>query len=153
MIKLNQILKEIHSENLEEGWKENLLFVAAMTLSGLGLKTQAQKLAGSDVPSKTPIELVKKDPDQAKRVYALMIQASQEMMWSAKGDLSIEEMAAIKEVSVYFQDLRDGIKPKPLSSLAEKVIDHLSKVLKKAPESEIHRLAHSGMTAKVMESN
>jgi len=61
---------------------------------------------------------------------------------------TIEELNALKEARIYFENLRDGITPTPLSKLAEIAVNHVLKVLKSFPGEKLKQLAEKGKNLK-----
>jgi len=126
-------------DSINEGWKDNLM--AALTLAS------SVAFAGSDVSTYKDddyqTELV---IDKDKDFYAACFQACQEMK---SGDLTIDQMGALLEAQLYFQNIRDGKKSPKLSpegKVAAKVV--MKKVIT-LPEDEIQRLVDLGHSGKV----
>jgi hypothetical protein len=60
----------------------------------------------------------------------------------------IEDMAAVKELRIYLESLRDGIKPQPLSKPAEIVNNYVKTEIEKLSGQELSYLKHIGRTTK-----
>lgn len=60
----------------------------------------------------------------------------------------IEDMVAVKELRIYLESLRDGIKPKPLSKSAEIVKNYVMTEIKKLSGEELSYLKDIGQTTK-----
>ncbi len=60
----------------------------------------------------------------------------------------IDDMAAVKELRIYLESLRDGIKPQPLSKPAEIVNKYVMDEVKKLSGQELSYLKQIGRTTK-----
>jgi len=121
-------------DSINEGWKENLM--AALTLASSVAFASPNVSTYKDNDYQTELVI-----DKDKDFYAACFQACQEMK---SGDLNIDQMAALLEAQMYFQNIRDGKKAPKLSpegKVAAKVV--MKKVIS-LPEDEVHRLIDLG---------
>jgi len=134
--KLKQLIREeiifiLNEEQLNEGWKENLLFIGAMALSSIGgLKAQS---FNKDFQNKPEIS------QQLQTSYSAIIGYLANMP-----SKTIEEKAAIKEARIYFENLRDGVQTKKLSPSAEIVVNYAIKETKKLDGKQLFDLSQEG---------
>jgi len=125
--------------SINEGWKENLL--AGLTLASSVAFATPDVSTYKDTDYQTELVI-----DKDKDFYAACFQACQEMK---SGDLTIDQMSALLEAQLYFQNIRDGKKVTKLSpegKIAAKVV--MKKVMT-LPEDEVVRLIDLGHSGKV----
>ena len=125
-----EIISVLNEDQLNEGWKENLLFVGAMALSSLGgLKAQSTNKDSFSKPEITQTQ-------QLNTSYSVLVAYLADMP-----SKTIEEKAAIKEARIYFEDLRDGKTPKQLSPTAKIVVNYAIKETKKLDGKQLFDLS------------
>ena len=142
-----QKLAGIQPQKLEEGWKENLLFIGAMALSNLGLKSFAQDTPQQD-RVKQGIEIKKEDK---KDFYASMVGAISDIQnnFVDKG-MTQEQLSGFKEARKYFESLRDGkeVDLNRLSSAGKAAVNYTFSVVKKASPQQIQDYINLGANIK-----
>lgn len=126
------IRERVEANRLAEGWKENLIFLGAMTLSSIG------GVKGQTMSNHT----------DNRAEITQQLQASYSTIIGYLADMpkqTPEEMSAIKEARIYFESLRDGNTPKALSHEAKTVVDFAISETKKLNGKQLYSLSQTGM--------
>ena len=144
-----EIVKILNKNNIEEGWKENILVGLASlagSLGGGGLKAQdmAQNLS---TQNKTETSV------NAETSYDVLIGFLIKLDQSGGSTKSVEELGAIKEARMYLESLRDNKTPKSLSKPAKIVLDYAIKETKSMDGNELKVLADLGSGIKTIGYN
>lgn len=61
---------------------------------------------------------------------------------------TVEQLATIKELMIYYENMRDGLNPKPLSNFAKKMNDWMMVEFKKLNGQQLKSLREKGLTIK-----
>lgn len=144
-----EIVKILNKNNIEEGWKENILVGLASlagSLGGGGLKAQdmAQNLS---TQNKTETSV------NAETSYDVLIGFLIKLDQSGGSTKSVEELGAIKEARMYLEALRNNQTPKSLSKPAKIVLDYAIKETKSMDGNELKGLADLGSGIKTIGYN
>jgi hypothetical protein len=150
--KLKQLIKEeiikiLNENNIEEGWKENILVGLASlagSLGGLKAQDMAQNLS---TQNKTETSI------NVETSYDVLIGFLLKLDQSGKSNKSPEELGAIKEARMYLESLRDNKTPKSLSKPAKIVLDYAIKETKSMSGNELKGLADLGSGIKTASYN
>ena len=151
---LKQLIKEeitkiLNKNNIEEGWKENILVGLASlagSLGGGGLK--AQDIAqNASTQNKTEISV------DIEASYDVLIGFLIKLDQSGGSTKSLEELGAIKEARMYLEALRDNQTPKSLSKSAKIILDYAIKETKNMSGSDLMKLANLGENVKTTSYN
>ena len=142
-----EIIKILNENNIEEGWKENILVGLASLAGSLGsLKAQdmAQNLS---TQNKTETSI------NVETSYDVLIGFLLKLDQSGKSNKSLEELGAIKEARMYLESLRDNKTPKSLSKPAKIVLNYAIKETKSMSGNELKGLADLGSGIKTASYN
>lgn len=118
-----------------EGLGKNLAFAAGIALAGIG-GVNAQN---NTTPSHGTEMTRQSNP------YAAVVGYISNLSQSMNGEKSVEQMAALKEAGVYFENLRDGERSSNPSKAAQVVIDHVLPKMKQLSSGQLQALAMDGM--------
>ena len=142
-----EIIKILNENNIEEGWKENILVGLASLAGSLGgLKTQDM---AQNFSTQNKIET----SINVETSYDVLIGFLLKLDQSGKSNKSLEELGAIKEARMYLESLRDNKTPKSLSKPAKIVLDYAIKETKSMSGNELKGLADLGSGIKTANYN
>ena len=152
--KLEQLIKEEfikilnEKNNIDEGWKENILVGLASLAGSLGLGLKAQDMT-QDISNKEKTET----SYSTEITYQVLIGYLIELDQAGKSNKTPEELGAIKEARIYLEALRDNQTPKSLSNPAKIVLDYAIKETKNLSGFELKRLSNLGENIKTVSYN
>jgi hypothetical protein len=142
-----EIIKILNENNIEEGWKENILVGLASLAGSLG-GLKAQDMAQNfSTQNKTETSI------NVETSYDVLIGFLLKLDQSGKSNKSPEELGAIKEAKMYLESLRDNKTPKSLSKPAKIVLDYAIKETKSMSGNELKGLADLGSGIKTANYN
>ena len=142
-----EIIKILNENNIEEGWKENILVGLASlagSLGGLKAQDMAQNLS---TQNKTETSI------NVETSYDVLIGFLLKLDQSGKSNKSPEELGAIKEARIYLESLRNNKTPKSLSKPAKIALDYAVKETKSMSGNELKGLADLGSGIKTASYN
>ena len=142
-----EIIKILNENNIEEGWKENILVGLASLAGSLG-GLKAQDMA-QNFSTQNKIET----SINVETSYDVLIGFLLKLDQSGKSNKSLEELGAIKEARMYLESLRDNKTPKSLSKPAKIVLDYAIKETKSMSGNELKGLADLGSGIKTANYN
>ena len=85
-------------------------------------------------------------------LYSALIGFVIELSDAGGSDKSIEELATFSELRMYYESLRDGKKPKPLSRMANRAMEWVEKTIVTLPAAQIAQLAKDGKGVRTISS-
>jgi len=143
MQKVNPDFRVILNEDvLEEGWFKNLAMgVLISAASSLGSSAQASNTQNQ--LNNQNIETVQNQTQN--QVYASIVGMAHELSTIAKQNRQINVVGAFKEISIYYENLRDNVTPRQLSTEAKKYLKILNQTFNEKTDVEIKYLINLGM--------
>ena len=143
-----EIIKILNENNIEEGWKENILVGLASLAGSLGGGLKAQDVAQNfSTQNKTETSI------NTETLYDVLIWFLLKLDQSGKSNKSPEELGAIKEARMYLESLRNNKTPKSLSKPAKIALDYAIKETKSMSGNELKGLADLGSGIKTASYN
>lgn len=141
ILSMNEGLNDIVGKLINYG--KNGLLTATIVLA-VAFSAQAQQQHKTNEIIKQGVMSV--DSTQQKQIYAFMIGCATESasLSMQKGD--IDAAGSFKEISKYYQALRDGIKPLPLSEQASKYLIVLENMYKNLDINTINHFITDGIS-------
>ena len=142
-----EIIKILNENNIEEGWKENILVGLASLAGSLGGLKAQDMVQNFSTQNKTETSI------NVETSYDVLIGFLLKLDQSGKSNKSPEELGAIKEAKMYLESLRDNKTPKSLSKPAKIVLDYAIKETKSMSGNELKGLADLGSGIKTANYN
>jgi len=142
-----EIIKILNENNIEEGWKENILVGLASLAGSLGGLKAQDMTQNFSTQNKTETSI------NVETSYDVLIGFLLKLDQSGKSNKSPEELGAIKEARMYLESLRDNKTPKSLSKPAKIVLDYAIKETKSMSGNELKGLADLGSGIKTASYN
>jgi len=150
---INDILS--NNESINDWWNKFItygkrgLLTASIVLS-IAFSTQAQNNNKTNDVIKSGVELLK-DNTEKNNVYSFFVGIATENSSLSMKNGDIDAAGAFKEISKYYQALRDGNKPSPLSSTALKYMKVIEKISNKISDTDITHFINFGKSIQTID--